>query len=311
MSFIEDWRQALSTWIDKQNAKGADETEKYKYENVNHEGTRSQKVYENERDKLYEMEHRPFLSFFKGYDTSQEGLDAQRQKIDELKRRNDIYTFDRLASEFGYVPQEDVEQAQAPDYSHQTVEDIERINSDRNSIGSWGNPFPGTPSGEEYWQAAQRLDESEAGRKNYDVYRNGGDYVEYSDQDKKDLQTMYDYLKARDDKENMKMYEDLLQVAHGSQYDSAAEDPNVAFDENGDIHPKEEEKAPVYDLDEMAGEFILGAWGNGQDRVDNLLASGFTLDDYNKIQERVNEAYESGRDLHELTDKANQKLNYW
>ena len=79
---------------------------------------------------------------------------------------------------------------------------------------------------------------------------------------------------------------------------------------------KEEEKeeevvAPQYDVDEMAGEFILGAWGNGQDRIDNMINAGYTLDDYNKIQNRVNEAYMSGRDLHEWTNKANEKLRYW
>lgn len=74
---------------------------------------------------------------------------------------------------------------------------------------------------------------------------------------------------------------------------------------------KEESNSPDYDVDEMAGEFILGAWGNGQDRIDNMLNAGYTLDDYNKIQQRVNEAYASGRDLHEWTNKANEKLHYW
>ncbi len=76
--------------------------------------------------------------------------------------------------------------------------------------------------------------------------------------------------------------------------------------------PKEEEaKSPDYDIDEMAGEFILGAWGNGQDRIDNMLNAGYTIDDYNTIQQRVNDAYASGRDLHEWTNKANAKLHYW
>lgn len=73
----------------------------------------------------------------------------------------------------------------------------------------------------------------------------------------------------------------------------------------------EEKSSPDYDLDEMAGEFILGAWGNGQDRIDNMINAGYSIDDYNKIQQRVNEAYESGRDLHEWTNKANEKLKYW
>lgn len=72
-----------------------------------------------------------------------------------------------------------------------------------------------------------------------------------------------------------------------------------------------EGSSPSYDIDEMAGEFILGAWGNGQDRIDNMLNAGYTLEDYNKIQQRVNEAYASGRDLHEWTNKANEKLKYW
>ena len=79
----------------------------------------------------------------------------------------------------------------------------------------------------------------------------------------------------------------------------------------GQGEDKKEESSPSYDVDEMAGEFILGAWGNGQDRIDNMLNAGFSLDDYNKIQQRVNEAYASGRDLHEWTNKANEKLHYW
>lgn len=73
----------------------------------------------------------------------------------------------------------------------------------------------------------------------------------------------------------------------------------------------EEAKAPSYDIDEMAGEFILGAWGNGQDRIDNMVNAGYTIDDYNKIQQRVNDAYASGRDLHEWTNNAAHKLGYW
>lgn len=117
-----------------------------------------------------------------------------------------------------------------------------------------------------------------------------------------------------------------------SEADKArAKDPNVFInagkdedtsdtDQNSESSTedkKEEEKkeeeivAPQYDVDEMAGEFILGAWGNGQDRIDNMINAGYTLDDYNKIQNRVNEAYMSGRDLHEWTNKANEKLRYW
>lgn len=73
----------------------------------------------------------------------------------------------------------------------------------------------------------------------------------------------------------------------------------------------EETKAPAYDIDEMAGEFILGAWGNGQERIDNMINAGYSLDDYNKIQQRVNDAYASGRDLSEWTNSAAHKLGYW
>ena len=73
----------------------------------------------------------------------------------------------------------------------------------------------------------------------------------------------------------------------------------------------EETKAPEYDIDEMAGEFILGAWGNGQERIDNMINAGYSLDDYNTIQQRVNDAYTSGRDIGELTNNAAHKLGYW
>ena len=73
----------------------------------------------------------------------------------------------------------------------------------------------------------------------------------------------------------------------------------------------EETKAPAYDLDEMAGEFILGAWGNGQERIDNIINAGYSLDDYNKIQQHVNDAYDSGRDISEWTNNAAHKLGYW
>ena len=61
----------------------------------------------------------------------------------------------------------------------------------------------------------------------------------------------------------------------------------------------------------MAGEFILGAWGNGQDRIDNMINAGYSLDDYNKIQQHVNDAYDSGRDVGEWTNSAAHKLGYW
>lgn len=85
----------------------------------------------------------------------------------------------------------------------------------------------------------------------------------------------------------------------------------VEQEDTKETEETEEVKAPSYDIDEMAGEFILGAWGNGQDRIDNMLNAGYTIDDYNKIQQRVNDAYASGRDLHEWTNKANAKLHYW
>lgn len=96
---------------------------------------------------------------------------------------------------------------------------------------------------------------------------------------------------------------------------SKSEGSDTTSEETGEQEKEEtteeETKSPDYDIDEMAGEFILGAWGNGQDRIDNMLSAGYTIDDYNKIQQRVNEAYASGRDLHEWTNKANEKLHYW
>ena len=88
---------------------------------------------------------------------------------------------------------------------------------------------------------------------------------------------------------------------------------NTVTEEEGarESEKEPEVETPKYDIDEMAGEFILGAWGNGQERIDNMLNAGYTIDDYNKIQQRVNEAYASGRDLHEWTNKANAKLGYW
>ena len=39
-------------------------------------------------------------------------------------------------------------------------------------------------------------------------------------------------------------------------------------------------------LDDIAYEVILGQWGNGQDRKDNLIKAGY---DYEAVQKRVNE----------------------
>lgn len=98
--------------------------------------------------------------------------------------------------------------------------------------------------------------------------------------------------------------------------DDSKDEEALAAGQGEDVSSAEDKKeekvvAPQYDVDEMAGEFILGAWGNGQDRIDNMINAGYSLDDYNKIQNRVNEAYMSGRDLHEWTNKANEKLRYW
>ena len=98
--------------------------------------------------------------------------------------------------------------------------------------------------------------------------------------------------------------------------DSGKSEEGLAEGQDGNTTPveqkdTEETKAPSYDIDEMAGEFILGAWGNGQDRIDNMINAGYSLDDYNKIQQRVNDAYASGRDLHEWTNNAAHKLGYW
>jgi hypothetical protein len=94
-------------------------------------------------------------------------------------------------------------------------------------------------------------------------------------------------------------------------WDDPEEEKKSEEDQSNEQEDKEDQSSPSYDIDEMAGEFILGAWGNGQDRIDNMLNAGYTLEDYNKIQQRVNEAYASGRDLHEWTNKANEKLHYW
>lgn len=106
------------------------------------------------------------------------------------------------------------------------------------------------------------------------------------------------------------------EVYRGEDADSSKSEKDLSDGQGGSVTPveqkdTEETNAPDYDVDEMAGEFILGAWGNGQDRIDNMINAGYSLDDYNKIQQRVNEAYESGRDLHEWTNKANEKLKYW
>ena len=97
---------------------------------------------------------------------------------------------------------------------------------------------------------------------------------------------------------------------YGKDYDELREGQDGAITpvEQKDT---EEVKAPAYDLDEMAGEFILGAWGNGQERIDNMINAGYSLDDYNKIQQHVNDAYDSGRDLHEWANSAAHKLGYW
>ena len=42
-----------------------------------------------------------------------------------------------------------------------------------------------------------------------------------------------------------------------------------------------------------------------------MINAGYSLDDYNKIQEHVNDAYDSGRDVGEWTNNAAHKLGYW
>lgn len=106
------------------------------------------------------------------------------------------------------------------------------------------------------------------------------------------------------------------EVYRGEDADSSKSEKGLSDGQGGSVTPveqkdTEETNTPAYDIDEMAGEFILGAWGNGQDRIDNMINAGYTIDDYNKIQQRVNDAYASGRDLHEWTNKANAKLHYW
>lgn len=109
-----------------------------------------------------------------------------------------------------------------------------------------------------------------------------------------------------------RLSEDALNNAKSEQeMNEGQEDQVVPAEEGEKVTEQLDVSAPKYDIDEMAGEFILGAWGNGQDRIDNMINAGYSLDDYNTIQQRVNEAYESGRDLHEWTNKANEKLHYW
>lgn len=108
----------------------------------------------------------------------------------------------------------------------------------------------------------------------------------------------------------------LTEANRDEDADSSKSEKDLSDGQGGNTSPVEQEdakesKSPSYDIDEMAGEFILGAWGNGQDRIDNMLNAGYTIDDYNAIQQRVNDAYASGRDLHEWTNKANAKLHYW
>lgn len=107
-----------------------------------------------------------------------------------------------------------------------------------------------------------------------------------------------------------------VEAYRGEDVDTGKSEEGLAEGQDGSTTPveqkdAEETKAPSYDIDEMAGEFILGAWGNGQDRIDNMINAGYSLDDYNKIQQRVNDAYASGRDLHEWTNNAAHKLGYW
>lgn len=105
--------------------------------------------------------------------------------------------------------------------------------------------------------------------------------------------------------------EAVSQADTGYEGEDASTDNQDSSSESSEEEEKTETKSPDYDVDEMAGEFILGAWGNGQDRIDNMLNAGYTIEDYNTIQQRVNDAYASGRDLHEWTNKANAKLHYW
>lgn len=104
---------------------------------------------------------------------------------------------------------------------------------------------------------------------------------------------------------------DIQNASNDSDSDVKPVESGEREEEKKEETKEEEKKSPDYDIDEMAGEFILGAWGNGQDRIDNMINAGYTIDDYNAIQQRVNDAYASGRDLHEWTNKANAKLHYW
>lgn len=321
MGFIENWRQGLANWLDRRGEAASDERDKYQYRNTYHAAKQNQMDYDAERGKLYDMENHPIISLLKGYyggESDERAIQNQRDVVDKYSRQHDIYTWNRLNNEFGVGNEEEP-----------AVDVTANTNDSSTKTYAGGS---GDPSREEaFYQASIRLDEDPNSKYNYQAYANGdaltkgGDaYKPYSEQNKKDLQLMYEYYRDTGDEDNAKKYQDLLVIANGQAtgnnsnssngdtgYNSASEDPNAEYDENGDIHPKNESTSANYDIDEMAGEFILGAWGNGQDRIDNLLGAGYTIDDYNKIQQRVNEAYESGRNLNELTDKANAKLHYW
>ena len=56
----------------------------------------------------------------------------------------------------------------------------------------------------------------------------------------------------------------------------------------GSVEPQPQ---PSKSIDEIADEVIAGAWGNGEDRKNRLIAAGY---DYNAVQARVNEKLGGG-----------------
>lgn len=133
-----------------------------------------------------------------------------------------------------------------------------------------------------------------------------------SNNDTQDLQAEIDAMNETPEQRHNRVKND--EVYRDVEANDSTQNLEAEIQAYNDIYGngKKESKAEnAYDLDEMAGEFILGAWGNGQDRIDNLLNAGFSMDDYNKIQNRVNAAYANNENLYDLTNKANEKLRYW
>lgn len=86
---------------------------------------------------------------------------------------------------------------------------------------------------------------------------------------------------------------DMLQYSSGGSVSgiSGRVDINQMYrdlinDINGSTPQPQPAPAPSKSIDELAQEVINGDWGNGQERIDRLIAAGY---DYNAVQNRVNE----------------------